>query len=276
MIKYQNSAVLLTKFQFLDVISCPVECYFFTEFSLSSIKRKHKRNSKEAADYKFNVKIKDDITLYLIDDPDRYKYEFEELYNSKDFSKMGKTYNIKFDKINPKTMSEKEMGDLIRKKIVPMFGEHEYIVIDYANSIKNVIGRYDRFDKDGYGTHDSNIDYSYLSIETINKKIGAYESKKAAEEEKEYKKNYAQACKKFGKTYVDAAINGRVIVGMPEELFLRIYKNCELHAQTAQGKLYYVYSLKERSNSRSIVFAEALSKEVLVYNGKVAKIVNHR
>lgn len=199
MIKYQNSAVLLTKFQFLDVISCPVECYFFTEFSLSSIKRKHKRNSKEAADYKFNVKIKDDITLYLIDDPDRYKYEFEELYNSKDFSKMGKTYNIKFDKINPKTMSEKEMGDLIRKKIVPMFGEHEYIVIDYANSIKNVIGRYDRFDKDGYGTHDSNIDYSYLSIETINKKIGAYESKKQQKKKKNIRRIMPKHVKNLGR-----------------------------------------------------------------------------
>lgn len=99
-------------------------------------------------------------------------------------------------------------------------------------------------------------------------------AKEQEEAEKEFKKNYAQACKKYGKPYVDAAINGKVIVGMPEELFLRIYTNCKLHAQTAQGKLYYVYSLQQKSNSRKIWYAEVVSKKVLVYNGKVTKILN--
>ena len=99
-------------------------------------------------------------------------------------------------------------------------------------------------------------------------------AKEQEEAEREYKKNYAQACKKYGKTYVDAAINGKVIVGMPEELFLRIYTNCKLQGQTAQGKLYYVYSLQQRSNSSKIWYAEVLSKKVLVTNGKVSKILN--
>ena len=101
-------------------------------------------------------------------------------------------------------------------------------------------------------------------------------AKESEAKENEFKKNYAQACKLYGKTYVDAALNGKVIVGMPEKLFLSIYTNCKLHTETAQGKLYYVYSYTTRSAGNKEWLAEVLSKEVLVKNGKVSHIVNVR
>lgn len=97
-----------------------------------------------------------------------------------------------------------------------------------------------------------------------------------AKREKANEEKYAKLCKLYGKTYVDAALNGKVIIGMPEKLFLSVFSDCRLHAQTAEGKVYYIYSLTTKSRGNKEWFAEVLSKTVLVYNGKVAKIVNHR
>jgi hypothetical protein len=48
---------------------------------------------------------------------------------------------------------------------------------------------------------------------------------------------YNQLCKKYGKKYADAAWNGRIIVGMPEELLKKMYY-CVLRYESGSSKKY--------------------------------------
>ena len=61
----------------------------------------------------------------------------------------------------------------------------------------------------------------------------AIAKKQAAKEQAAYN----QLCKKYGKKYADAAWNGRIIVGMPEELLKKMYY-CVLRYQSGSSKKY--------------------------------------
>ena len=67
---------------------------------------------------------------------------------------------------------------------------------------------------------------------------------------------YNQLCKQYGKKYADAAVNGRIIVGMPEELMKKLYY-CVLRYQSASRKKY------DSADARAIIW---------VTNGRVSSI----
>lgn len=181
----------------------------------------------------------------------------DKLCFSKEYPEFG-IYSNYYDFVS---LSSQEGEKLIKEHVLPYLKSESaentvYIKVKSGNNM-------------GDGTLGIFKDGKYLS-EAERK------AKEKEADEKEFKRNYAQACKMYGKTYVDAALKGQVIVGMPEKLFLSIFTNCKLHAKTAEGKLYYVYSYATRTQGRKEWLAEVLSKEVIVYNGKVAKILNHR
>ena len=83
---------------------------------------------------------------------------------------------------------------------------------------------------------------------------------------------YNQLCNKFGKKYVDAALAGTPIVGMPEQLFVATFKP-ELSQEYADSRCYHVrgWSLRNGS-SRMTLTNKALKYSVWVTNGKVSSI----
>lgn len=104
-----------------------------------------------------------------------------------------------------------------------------------------------------------------LSEEEKVAKEEAERKKAEAEKAKKDRENYSFLCKKFGKTYVDAALKGKVVIGMPELLLVATFKPT-LKQQTANKKLYYIYEMT--------LFSNRLSKTVWVTNGKVTSIRN--
>lgn len=66
-------------------------------------------------------------------------------------------------------------------------------------------------------------------------------AEKAANDAKD-RKEYQQLCAKYGKQYVDAANNGEVIVGMPEELFKRRFWWWTVNSESAETRWYASYS----------------------------------
>lgn len=99
------------------------------------------------------------------------------------------------------------------------------------------------------------------------------ERKKAeAEKEKKEREQYSALCKKFGKTYVDAALKGQVIIGMPELLFVATFKPT-LKQQSGNRKLYYVYGWGTYDTlSQTTITNNQLKKTIWVTNGKVSSI----
>lgn len=98
---------------------------------------------------------------------------------------------------------------------------------------------------------------------------------KAAEEKKnaEIKAIYNEACKKYGKKYVDAATQGNIIVGMPEELFVIVFKPRLVKSETHRN-CYYVYGMS-MNNSGTRITNKKVTKMVWVTNGKVSSITNN-
>lgn len=134
-----------------------------------------------------NIKLKDGIEVYKHEFDNGFK--FSEINNSKDFSKFYLyDSSIQFNDINIESLSEKDVENLIREKIVPMFGEHAYDI--------NNVGRYDKYDKDGYSCSDCN--YSYMSTANKEKKQNALSAKREAEEAKAERDFIAQFKKKYG------------------------------------------------------------------------------
>ena len=104
-----------------------------------------------------------------------------------------------------------------------------------------------------------------LSKEEKAAKEEAERKKAEAEKEKKEREQYSILCKKFGKTYVDAALKGKVVIGMPELLLVATFKPT-LKQETANKKLYYIYEIP--------LFSSNLKKIVWVTNGKVSSIRN--
>ncbi len=91
--------------------------------------------------------------------------------------------------------------------------------------------------------------------------------KEKEEEEKRHKEQYAYLCKQFGKTHVDAALNGQVTIGMPEKLLIATFKPT-LKQTTVNKKQYYIYGW----GTYNII----LKAIVWVTNGKVTSVRNVR
>lgn len=170
--------------------------------------------------------------------------KFDELILSKDFSKI-KWHRlcVKFKNINPENISEKEVEKLLQENIVPLLGENRYEVIS-DNSFDNVIGYYEKFDKDGFA-HDG-CNYSYLSKETIDKKTSAYRAKEEAKEKKENAKVVAYWTKRFGFNPFNKSASQLISVGRSFSVVLDFVKNYYV-----QGCLYYFSYYEDRGVSKS-------------------------
>ena len=75
--------------------------------------------------------------------------------------------------------------------------------------------------------------------------------------------NYNALCKKYGKKYVDAGSDGRIIIGMPEGLVKEFFYY-KLTYQSAQSKKYRIYT----SGGKWV-------KTVWIQNGRVSSISTH-
>ena len=97
-------------------------------------------------------------------------------------------------------------------------------------------------------------------------------AKKAAEEA-ENEKLYQDFCKKYGKKYVDAALNADVIPGMPEELMLSIqWFTFEICYSSGQTKVYRIRGIGMRGNTLS---DRVVKGYAWVTNGKVTQITTN-
>lgn len=99
--------------------------------------------------------------------------------------------------------------------------------------------------------------------------IAAEKAAKDAENEKYYQ----DLCKKYGKKYVDAALNADVIPGMPEELMLRIqWFRFEICYTSNQTKVYRIRGIGMRGNTLTDTVVKGYA---WVTNGKVTQITSN-
>lgn len=103
---------------------------------------------------------------------------------------------------------------------------------------------------------------------TLAEQLAREEASKKANE-----KAYAELCTKFGKRYVDSAlIDGKPIVGMPEELFLAAFK-AELVDESQYSKKYRVRGFGIINSSYAMTITDRdLKWTVWVAGGKVYDI----
>ena len=122
----------------------------------------------------------------------------------------------------------------------------------------------------------SELSFFCISDENITKKVKVFSVKngvvlgrketaaaeKKAQQAKAAKEQaaYNQLCKKYGKKYADAAWNGRIIVGMPEELLKKMYY-CVLLYESGSSKKY------DSAAARAIIW---------VTNGRISSISWYR
>ena len=113
------------------------------------------------------------------------------------------------------------------------------------------------------------VEYSHgQSEEEIKREAQKSRQQKEAEEKAAYNK----LCTKFGKKYVDAALAGKPIVGMPEPLFVVTFKP-ELSQEYANSKCYHVRGWGLRNGRSSMTLTnKALKYSVWVTNGKISSI----
>lgn len=114
--------------------------------------------------------------------------------------------------------------------------------------------------------------YRYESGES-EIEIKAKEEAKKKEQEAYNKAVYDAVCKKFGKRYVDAAAQGKIIIGMPEELFKASFK-CSVKKREANRVCYYVYGLGVTNYTNRTTITNRVNQVVWVTNGKVSSITN--
>ena len=166
---------------------------------------------------------------------------------------------------NKGNLSEDEINNIIKESVLPMF--------DIEKTSKALVFRYCRdselLSTDGSGPFIS----AYINGEyKTNTDIAKADAKQEAELRQKLYKEY-------GKPYVDAALKGQLIVGTPEKLLLKLYDDCRLKQQTANRKIYYIYTLGVVDTSTIThpsreSLTPVLSKIVWVQNGKVTKIIN--
>ena len=170
-------------------------------------------------------------------------------------------------------------------KLLEIGSSYEYIAFqiqyDASNSLResdvDKINNFDNVIKDKLLSNISIPDNKELYIycfsdDNITKKVkvfsvkngvvlgrkGTAAAEKKAQQAKAAKEQaaYNQLCKQYGKKYADAAVNGRIIVGMPEELMKKLYY-CNLRYQSGTSKKY------DCAEIRSIIW---------VRNGRVSSI----
>ena len=170
-------------------------------------------------------------------------------------------------------------------KLLEIGSSYEYIAFqiqyDASNSLResdvDKINNFDNVIKDKLLSNISIPDNKELYIycfsdDNITKKVKVFSVKngvvsgrketaaaeKKAQQAKAAKEQaaYNQLCKQYGKKYADAAVNGRIIVGMPEELMKKLYY-CVLRYQSASRKKY------DSADARAIIW---------VTNGRVSSI----
>lgn len=96
-------------------------------------------------------------------------------------------------------------------------------------------------------------------------------AKKAAEEA-ENRKQYNNLCNQFGKKYVDAALAGRPIVGMPEKLFLAAF-NASKETTSNGSTLYRVYGFGVINGFSKITITDRKLKwSIWVSSGRISYI----
>ena len=94
------------------------------------------------------------------------------------------------------------------------------------------------------------------------KQVAAAEKKAKQAQEAKDVATYKRYCKKYGQKYVDAAIDKKIIIGMPVGLMKEFFK-CDLTYESASLKQYKLYN----------VFG-GVAKVVWVKNGRVSSISN--
>ena len=159
--------------------------------------------------------------------------------------------DIIFPKSQISKLSSKEIEKLINEKISKAFANYKYS--EHLSNGKKWKGLYvcDGDEKSEIGKYHSD-DGVYISNKEQAAKDNAVAKKQAAKEQAAYN----QLCKQYGKKYADAAVNGRIIVGMPEELMKKLYY-CVLRYQSASRKKY------DSADARAIIW---------VTNGRVSSI----
>jgi hypothetical protein len=126
------------------------------------------------------------------------------------------------------------------------------------------------------GTEDAIIDgITYTEREKARQeaeqKYEQAREKERKKAEQENKKAYAALCKQYGKKYVDAAIQQKPIVGMPEKLLKSDFK-LELVEQSTYSKRYHIMGWGWKN------FGQTLSNNVhkssvWVSNGRVTRVI---
>jgi len=94
------------------------------------------------------------------------------------------------------------------------------------------------------------------------KQVAAAEKKAKQAQDAKDLATYNRYCKKYGKKYVDAVINKKIIIGMPVGLMKEFF-NCELSYESASVKQYKILNV-----------VGGVAKVVLIKNGRVSSISN--
>ena len=116
----------------------------------------------------------------------------------------------------------------------------------------------------------------FKSVAQSDKEVAQKRAKQKAEDDAAYK----QLCEMFGKKYVDAVFSGRIIIGMPEKLFVTgINKNmftnisgATLSGQNTTKKYYDLKALKMRETRSSLRTYTGTVGQVVVTNGRISSI----
>lgn len=96
----------------------------------------------------------------------------------------------------------------------------------------------------------------------------------AAKKKAEVKAYYDKICKEFGKQYVDAALAGNVIIGMPEKLFTGSFKTRKVRT-SGVSTLYEVYGYGVIDGFDGMTISDSVLKmSVWVSQGRVTDIRN--
>ena len=170
----------------------------------------------------------DGTILYFNDDGDgRFNY-----YISKTTIDDGELFRIIFPKSQMSKLSSKDIVKLINEKISKAFVNYKYPEI--LNKGKKFNGFYVY---DGDRSSEMGIYYADDGVFISSKEQAAKDNAAAKKQTAKEQAAYNQLCKKYGKKYADAAWNGRIIVGMPEELLKKMYY-CVLRYQSGSSKKY--------------------------------------
>lgn len=167
----------------------------------------------------------------------------------------GELHEIIFPKSQISKLSNKEIVKLINEKVSQAFGNYKFHNNFNNGKYFNGLYVYDGDKNSEMGKYYSD-DGVYISNKEQAAKDNAVAKKQAAKEQAAYN----QLCKKYGKKYADAAWNGRIIVGMPEELLKKMYY-CVLLYESGSSKKY------DSAAARAIIW---------VTNGRISSISWYR